>query len=144
MPHPCRHSRPGWMWLWVCWLGTHSFLGQPVPVRHHPLGEKLPPHIQPKPPLSQFKTIPHCPITIHPRKQPFPSCLYAPLKYCKGIPEKLQMQEGSVCIFLSERMCKKLLKVESLKTLFPNLGLLVSTGHDANQPTSYRHKRETL
>ena len=58
MPHPWRHSRPGWMWLWVCWLGTHSFLGQPVPVRHHPLGEKLPPHIQPKPPLSQFKTIP--------------------------------------------------------------------------------------
>jgi len=36
-------------------------------VHHHPLGEKLPPHIQPKPPLSQFKTIPPCPITIHPR-----------------------------------------------------------------------------
>ena len=33
-------------------------------VRHHPLGEKLPPHIQPKPPLSQFKTIPPCPTTI--------------------------------------------------------------------------------
>ena len=33
----------------------------------HPLGEKLPPHIQRKPPLSQFKTIPLCPITIHPR-----------------------------------------------------------------------------
>ena len=31
--------------------------------------EKLPPHIQPKPPLSQFKTIPPCPITIHPHKQ---------------------------------------------------------------------------
>jgi len=27
-------------------------------VRHHPLGEKLPPNIQPKPALSQFKTIP--------------------------------------------------------------------------------------
>jgi len=26
--------------------------------------EKLPPNIQPKPPLSQFKTIPPCPITI--------------------------------------------------------------------------------
>jgi len=31
---------------------------------HHPLGEKLPPNIQPKPPLSQFKTIPPCPITV--------------------------------------------------------------------------------
>jgi len=28
--------------------------------------EKLPPHIQPKPPLSQFKTIPSYPITVHP------------------------------------------------------------------------------
>ena len=50
-------------------------MGHPQPpwatcsVRHHPLGEKLPPHIQPKPPLSQFKTTPPCPITIHPRKQ---------------------------------------------------------------------------
>ena len=49
--------------------GIHNLLGQPVPVRHHPLSEKLPPNIQPKPPLSQFKTIPPCPITIHPRKQ---------------------------------------------------------------------------
>ena len=38
-------------------------MGHPQPpwatcsVRHHPLGEKLPPHIQPKPPLSQFRTI---------------------------------------------------------------------------------------
>ena len=29
MPHPCRHSRPGWMWLWAAWAGdwqpcTHS------------------------------------------------------------------------------------------------------------------------
>jgi len=52
--------------------GIHNLLGQPDPVRHHPLGEKIPSHIQPKPPLSQFKTIPPCPITIHPRKQPFP------------------------------------------------------------------------
>ena len=44
--------------------GMHNLLGQPIPVRHHPLGEKLPPHIQPKPLLSQFKTIPPCPITI--------------------------------------------------------------------------------
>ena len=19
MPHPCRHARPGWMWLWAAW-----------------------------------------------------------------------------------------------------------------------------
>jgi len=41
--------------------GIHSLPGQPVPVHHHPMGEKLPPNIQPKPPLSQFKTIPPCP-----------------------------------------------------------------------------------
>ena len=44
--------------------GIHSFLGQPVPACHHPLGEKLLPNIQPKSPLSQFKTIPPCPLTI--------------------------------------------------------------------------------
>ena len=49
--------------------GIHNLLGQPVPMRHHPLGEKLPPNIQPKPPLSQFETIPPGPITIHPCKQ---------------------------------------------------------------------------
>jgi len=48
-------------------------MGHPQPpwatcsVRHHPLGEKLPPNIQTKPPLPQFKTIPPYPITIHPR-----------------------------------------------------------------------------
>ena len=53
-------------------------MGHPQPpwatcsVRHHPLGEKLPPHSQPKPPLSQFESISPCPIKIHPRKQPFP------------------------------------------------------------------------
>jgi len=44
--------------------GIHNLLGQPVPVLHHPLGEKLLPNIQPKSPLSQFKTIPPCPLTI--------------------------------------------------------------------------------
>jgi len=45
-------------------------MGHPQPpwatcsVRHHPLGEKLPPDIQHKPPLSHFKTIAPCPITI--------------------------------------------------------------------------------
>jgi len=52
--------------------GIHNLLGQPVPVCHHPQCEKLPPNILPKPPLSQFKTISPCPITIHPHKQPFP------------------------------------------------------------------------
>ena len=46
--------------------GIYNLLGQPIPVRHHPLSEKLPPNIQPRPPLSQFKTISHCPITINP------------------------------------------------------------------------------
>ena len=44
----------------------HNLLGQPVPVHHHSLSEKLPPNIQPKPLLSQFKTIPPCPVTIYP------------------------------------------------------------------------------
>jgi len=43
---------------------THSLLGQPVPVHHHPLSEEIPPNIQPKPLLSRFKTIPPGPITI--------------------------------------------------------------------------------
>ena len=64
-------------------------MGHPQPpwatysVRHHPLGEKLPPNIQPKPPLSQFKTTPPRPITIHPSKQPFPLLFYAPFNYWK-------------------------------------------------------------
>ena len=53
-------------------------------VRHHPLGEKLPHNIQPRPPQSQIRTILPCPITIHPHKQPFPSCLYTALKYWKA------------------------------------------------------------
>ena len=53
-------------------------------VRHHPLGEKLPPHIQPKPPLSQLKTIPPCPITIHPHKQPFPLLFVRSLQVLEG------------------------------------------------------------
>jgi len=55
------HIQPGLECL-LGW-GIHSLLWQPVPVCHHPPCEKLP-NIQPKPPLSQFKTIPPCPITI--------------------------------------------------------------------------------
>ena len=58
---------------------------QHVPVHHHPLwSEKLPPNIQPKPPLSQFKTIPPCPITIHPRKQSFPLVFILSLQVLEG------------------------------------------------------------
>ena len=64
--------------------GIHNLLGQPVPVCHHPVCEKLLPNIQPKSPLSQSKTIPPCPITIHPCKQTLPYCLYAP---CIGKPQ---------------------------------------------------------
>ena len=64
------HMQPGLECL-QGW-GIHNLQGQPVPVPHHPLGEKLPPNIQRKPPLSQFKTIPPCPVTIHPCKQLFP------------------------------------------------------------------------
>ena len=49
-----------------------------------PSGGKTSPHIQPKPPLSQFKTIPPCPITIHPRKQPFPFLLICSLQVLEG------------------------------------------------------------
>jgi len=62
--------------------GIHSLLGQPVPVRHHPLGEKLPPNIQPKPPLSQFKSIPPCP--INPCKQSFPLLFICSLQVLEG------------------------------------------------------------
>ena len=54
-------------------------MGHPQPpwatcsVHHHPLGKKFPLDIQPKPPLSQFKTIPPAPITIHPHKQIYES-----------------------------------------------------------------------
>jgi len=64
--------------------GIHSLLGQPVPVCHHPLCEKPPPNIQPKPPLSQFKTIPPCPITIYPQKQPFPLLFIRSLQVLEG------------------------------------------------------------
>ena len=65
-------------------------MGHPQPpwatcsVRHHPLGEKLPPNTLPKPPLSQFKTIPPCPITIHPHKQPFPLLCIRSLQVLEG------------------------------------------------------------
>ena len=73
-------------------------MGHPQPpwatcsVHHHPLGEKLPLTIQPEPPLLQFKTIPLCPIIIHPRK------MLSPLLLIRS----LQILEGLVNIFLKE------------------------------------------
>jgi len=79
----CPEPHPAWPWM-------PPGMGHPQPpwatcsVRHHPLGEKLPPHIQPKPPLSQFKTIPPCPITLHPHKQPFPLLFIRSLQVLEG------------------------------------------------------------
>jgi len=44
--------------------GTHSLLGQPVQCVTTLWGKNLPPNVQPKPPLSQFRTIPPYPITV--------------------------------------------------------------------------------
>ena len=69
-------SSPGCPEPHPAWPSMPAGMGHPQPpwatcsVRHHPLGEKLLPNSQPKPPLSQFKTIPPCPITIHPHKEP--------------------------------------------------------------------------
>src|SRR5699024_8009122 len=41
-------------------------------------------NIQPKPPLSQFKTILPCPITLHPHKQPFPFLFICSLQVLKS------------------------------------------------------------
>ena len=51
--------------------GIHSLLGQPV-------------QCGPKPPLSQFKTIPPCPITIQPRKQLFPFLFICSFEVLEG------------------------------------------------------------
>ena len=73
---PAGQAAQGW--------GIHNLLGQPVPVRHHPLGEILPPNIQPKPPLSKFKPFPLVlSLSIHVSSHT-PSCLYDPFKYWKA------------------------------------------------------------
>jgi len=64
--------------------GIHSLLGQPVPVCHPPLCEKLLPNIQPKPPLSQFKTILPVLSLSTLVNSCSPSCLYSPYKYWKA------------------------------------------------------------
>ena len=77
--------------------GIHNLLGQPVPGRHHPLSEKLPPNIEPIPPLSPFKTIPPCPITTHPHKQLFPLLFICSLYGCD--PRRCTMTYGQRVAF---------------------------------------------
>ena len=79
-PHPARPWMPPGM-------GHPQPLGQPVPLCHHSLCEKLPPNIKSKPSLSQFKTIPPCPITIHPCKQPLPFLFIRSLQVLEGHDE---------------------------------------------------------
>ena len=79
----CPEPHPAWPWM-------PPGMGHPQPpwatcsVRHHPLCEKLLPNIQPKPPLSQFKTIPPYAITIHLRKQPMPLLFVCSLQVLEG------------------------------------------------------------
>ena len=81
-------------------------MGHPQPpwatcsVRHHPLNENLPPHIQPKPPLSQFKTIPPCPITIHPHKQPLTDALVELLTRTWGLSVDPFLSFPSIYVFI--------------------------------------------
>ena len=72
----CPEPHPAWPWM-------PPGMGH-VPTRHHPLSEKCPPNIQPKPSLSQFKTIPPCIITIHPHKQPFPLLFMCSFQVLEG------------------------------------------------------------
>jgi len=68
-------------------------MGHPQPpwatcsVRHHPLREKLPPNISPNSPLSQFKTIPPCPIAVYPREHPFLFLFIHSLQVLEGYSE---------------------------------------------------------
>jgi len=59
--------------------------GQPVPAPHHSLSKELPPDIQPKSCLPQFKTISPCPAVIYPCKELTPLLfVYAPFRYWKA------------------------------------------------------------
>ena len=64
--------------------GIHNLLGQPVPVRHHSLSEKLPLISNPNLPCLSVKSFPlvlSLPTLINSH---CPSCLYAPFKYWKA------------------------------------------------------------
>jgi len=59
--------------------GIHSLSGQPVPAPYCSLCKELPPNIQSKPSLLEFKTIPICLVIIYPSEKfiplPFPISL---------------------------------------------------------------------
>jgi len=59
----CPEQHPAWPWM-PAGMGHPQPPWAPCSVRHHPLCGKIPPKIQPKPPLSQFKTILPCPIKV--------------------------------------------------------------------------------
>ena len=116
-------------------------MGHPQPpwatcsVRHHPLGEKLPPHIQPKPALSQFKTIPPCPVVIHPRKQPFPLLFMHSLQVLEGHNEVSRSllffnlnNSNSLNLFSQERCSSPLLILVASSGLVPRAPCLSFAG----------------
>ena len=81
-------NRPGcpephlvWPWMPPGW-GIHNLLGQPVPVCHHPLCEKLLSNLNlPCPSLKPFPLVLSLSTLVNSRS---PSCLYAPFKYWKA------------------------------------------------------------
>ena len=58
----------------------HNFLGQPIPVPHHPHSKELLPYIQSKLPLFKIEPITPCPITTVPNEESLPSILLGPLQ----------------------------------------------------------------
>jgi len=84
-------TRPGCSEPHPAWPSMPPGMGHPQPpwatcsVRHHPLSEKLPPNIQPKPLMSQFKTILPCPGAI-PRHIQGPSVCFIDVLIFIDIP----------------------------------------------------------
>ena len=97
--------------------GIHNLLGQSVPVSHHPLCEKLPPNIQPKPPLSQFKAIPPCPIAIHPHKQLLPLLFISSLQVLEGQSE-VSPKPSSLNLSSQEKVLEYLLLYRKLNAKY--------------------------
>ena len=66
-----------------------SFPRQPVPAPDDSFGEEIFPHVQPEPPMAQFKAIPSCPIASYTGGQPHLATTYfqAVVESDKGSPE---------------------------------------------------------
>ena len=102
--------------------GIHNLLGQPAPVRHHPLGEKIPSNIQPKPPLSQFKTTPPSLSLSTLVNSRSPSCLYTPFKYQKATMRSPQSLLRKLHFFVSVLCLEgKIKRTGKHGTSFPSL-----------------------